>query len=357
MKNYLFISLFLLFHYLGLFSQEKTATKQATFEVKKNALVEAECKYGNIHVETWDKTNAHVVVTIKAVGSNTEDLERLLKKIEINIAGNADKVSVKTNLDEIVEWYNRGNSLGIRFKDGTRVRLQDLDINFNLSIPHTNNVYLVNKYGDIYLGNLTGNANASLKYGNFKFQQIKGFLNLDLGYATGSVVGIGRSIVNMKYSNLTLGNGVSLRLTSQYSELDAGNLDTLLSESKYNSSQINGVDVLGLTDSYTDVNIGRLSGLAKVVLKYGNFSIDNVTRECDALSLEGSYTDIHIDIADDLQCSLDLYARYADLNYPSNLKIKHRETDNFTKKVQGTIGNTPTAKITISSNYGGVTIK
>ena len=111
-------------------------------EVKKHYSVSAtgnlaiDGKYGNVHVETWDKNEVDLVVSIEVTKRSDSKAQQYLDKITIDIDdASANNLSFKTIISG-----NLDNSGSDKIK-----------IEYRVKVPKTLNMNLENSYGNLYL--------------------------------------------------------------------------------------------------------------------------------------------------------------------------------------------------------------
>jgi len=343
-------------------AQERTVNQDATFEVNPDVWIETNAKYGDIHIESWDNSQVEVHVEITVKGRAMDDVNMMLHKVKVDIAGSNDRVSVTSNLDDVVSQWNsmsnsRGSRVRVKFNDGNKANLEDFLIKYTLTVPRTSNLQIYDKYGDVFIGNVSGKADIWIKYGSLQANELSGYVSLDMGYSKGTIEQLGYADLNVKYSTLNVDRVSTLRLESKYSTFDVGTADTLLSESKYNTLRVESVGFLGLVERHTDFRLNELSDLGKVNMEYGNFKLDLLSPEFSILAIEGEYTDISIGVDRTASYDLELSTRYGDLSYPSKVAIRQKIKDNASEKIMGSVGNASRSKINIVTRYGDVVIR
>ena len=346
---------------LPVWGQEKTIKYDETFNVNPDAWVDLECKYGDIHVDTWDENRVTVKVEVRADGNDADDVEKMLNKVKVQIEGSARRVEVSSNMGQIVQWNSSSgsnNRVRIKFKDGTRVNLKDFSITYKISMPSSNNLEVANKYGDIFVGEIQGRTKLWLKYGNLKAQSLLGPTSLELAYSNKAHINhLGQGKLDISYSKLTLEDAQSLRTEAKYSEVEAERIDSLFSDSKYNSYRVGTVHALFGDDNYSNYKIGNLNAMGKVEMKYGNLKIGELGSEFEILELEGSYTDFVIDHVASTSYEFEFSSRYGDLRYPEALSVSQRHKENNSLRISGRKGKNPKGMIRITTSYGNAVIR
>lgn len=345
-----------------LIGQERTVETNKQFRVRPNAWVDVSGKYGNIHVATREGDQVSVNVKVHVRADDMEDVERMLEKIDVRVEGDENRVSVSSSMDDIAQWNSyggdrRGGRIRITFKDGTKVRLEEFAIDYELTIPRSNNVELNNKYGNIYLGDLRGDANISLKYGNIETESLGGRTTMILGYGKAEMETIDWGDFEVKYSELDLETAKALRLESKYSNFEIGEADTLLSASKYNDYEFGKVEYIIAEERNSEMNIETLRTFGAFDMRYGKLEIEELANTFEVLRFEGEYTDCRITLEDGANCSMDVSSKYANISYPRGMDIRQDIKDHSSRKLVGQYGRRGAqSRIQVTTSYGDVTI-
>lgn len=356
MKKALLIGLALL---IGQWSsaQERTVKTDKSFRVHSNAWVDVIGKYGDIHIDTHDGSRVDVDVSVRVRAKSMSDVDKMLDKIKVSITGNEDRVSVRSGMDDIAQWNSHSNGkIRIVFKDGTKVNLEEFAIDYKLSIPTRNSVKLNNKYGNIYMDDLEGDADIELKYGNLETESLNGKTSLVLGYGKARMEDVYWGDFEIKYSELKMEEAQALRLDSRYSNFEVEKADTLLSESRYNGYELGEIGYLIAVERNSEMSVEELSEFGSFEMRYGKLYIEELKRDFETLSFDGQYTDCVVNVEDGGGYELDIATKYGNIRYPSNTKVRRDIRDHSSKRIEGTVGRASRSRINIRSEYGDVTI-
>ncbi len=341
--------------------QERTVKTDRSYQVRNNAWVDVAGKYGDIHIDTHHGSYVDINVSVSVRASSMKDIDKMLDKIKVDIDGNEKLVSIRSTIDNIAQWNSnknssKGGTVQIVFTDGTRVQLEEFSIDYRLSIPITNHVKLDNKYGDIYIDDLEGNANIQLKYGHLEAESLHGKTKLILGYAKANIEHVNRGDFEIKYTQLNLESIKALKLESRYSNFEIEKADTLLSDSRYNGYDLGEVDYLIAVERNSNMNIEELFEFGSFEMRYGKLRIEELKRSFDSFRFEGEYTDCVVNVEDETNYSLDISSKYATIKYPRNTNIRQQIEDRSSKKIVGSVGSLSRSHIQIRTRYGDVTI-
>ncbi len=208
--------------------EEKKQVIEKSYDVTEKTAFEATNQFGDVHVNTWDQKKLKVVVEITANGKSEERAQKMLDRISIQIVTKGSLISFVTAMD--------GN---MNAKGDESFR-----IDYTVNLPAGNKVAVTNKFGDIYLGNRTGDVDLDLSYGNLKAEDIQGYLELELSFGKGFLGNTGKSHIEVKYSELDMGNATSIEMEQQFSDVEIGDVDELEIESKYGAVTLGTVGVV-----------------------------------------------------------------------------------------------------------------
>ena len=341
------------------FQDGRTVNK--SYEVNPDAWIDIKGKYGNIHINTWDRSTAEVSIELNAKGDIQDDVVEILDRIKIELDGNKEKVSIHTELPGVSHWNvtteNGEPRISAKFKDGTEIKLQSFNFSYTLNIPRTNNLKVDSRFGDLYLDNIEGNTDINLKYANLQVKNLNGPSKLTLSYSKGRVGEIVRGNWSVLHSDLNISSAEYLKLFTQYSEISIEKADSLISDSKYNTYQFGQVNYLMAEEKNSELSVQNLGNWGDIHMEYGKLAVKNLNKKFQNLNLEGSFTDMDIQIEPGAQYSLQLSSKYANIAFPERLSISQDVETEDSRKIIGSLGSTSKSNIHISARHGEILIK
>lgn len=351
MKPYMRIILFGLFILLLLGVKGANAMEEFTRVIKKEFPVNADAqvtinnKFGKIHCTNWDKNSAAFEVTITVVAGNPKAAEKMFDRISISLASTSPaSVVVTTSLEEI-----KGNQKG-RFS-----------IDYKVEVPVTVNLDLSNKFGDIYINELQGKGKITLGYGNFEANKLGNADNLiDLRFSKARVNWMKGAVTILKYSELNLGYAGSLRLDSKFSNLDAEKIIALNVDFEGGDLNMENSSAVESRSKFSDIEIGRIEKSLTLDIQYGSCDVGEMPADFTAVSIKNKYGDVSIGLSELAQYTLDAQLKFCELEYPSEkAKLSYSSKSPNEQKYVGVIGGValPTAKVTVRSEFGDVSLK
>lgn len=316
-----------------------------TFKVNAESTLEIYNKYGDVHIDNWDKdeVSIHVVITVKNASENKAN--STFKKIEINFSEEGNTYKAITELNDAINNTN-------------------FSIDYEVKMPSKINLNLTNKYGNIFVDQVDGHALIVSKYGNLRVNKltrgnIKPVNQVYLGYSGGgSTIGEADWLkLVVKYSRINISNAKALMIESKYSKLDIDKARSIVAESKYDKPyRIGEVANFVVTQGgYSSYEIGTLTSKFEGDVKYSSVTIDEVAADFKLIKLQIKYGHADIDIPESASYELKAEVEYGSIDFPKTGKVNkiagHTESSVF-----GTVGSSknPNAKVIIVSKYGNI---
>lgn len=331
---------------------EKSKNISKTFNVNKNATLYINNKYGNVNVTTWNENRIEINVKITVKGDDLSSVERKLKDIDIQFESTPSLVEARTIIEKSKSsWSWWGGSNNTNYK-----------INYSVRMPITNNADLHNKYGNIYLlDKLEGKSNINCDYGKIQIDQLlNSNNNISLDYCGSSEISYMKSgNLNVDYSKLTIRKSNTLKVSADYSTIKIDQATDVTFNSDYGSISAEEVNSITGNSDYASIKIGTLKKSLKINSDYGGIRIQNIAKGFDNITIDGNYASIKLGTNSDNNFDFNIDLSYASFGYPDNNVELYKSIKKTSKKYyEGTFGKgNSNSKITIKSNYGGVSLK
>lgn len=354
-KSVLFLVLITFFTSSYVCAEEYEAVKNIKKEYQSNdqTLLEIANKYGNIKINDWDKNQIVFEIKITVKAKNKGFAESKLEFINVNFS---EKENVIKAITEISDEIN--NSTGIFA--GKKI---DYTIDYFVSVPRNLKMNLYNKYGNIFINEIHGKTNITLKYGNLEadkllFDNSKPLSKLTLSYGNASINECNWLTSVLKYSNINIKKAIAIVLVTKYSKVKVEKCNTIVSESKYGSYKINDVANFTTEGKYTSYKIVNLKNKLFVEQEYGGFKVEKVSANFETIQIDARYASIKLGIEQGASYQLDASVKYAGIDYPKEANVD-RHVSNSSETVKGIIGpdSNTNSSVIIKSEYGGISIE
>jgi hypothetical protein len=287
--------------------------------------IEISNKYGKILVTTGDQKNIEVKVLIHVNLSSESSAQKMLDKIEIIERINGGTLSIQTSLNNM-----------------NKVNNADLNIDYTVSIPKSINTKLTNAFGDIYINDLSGNADFTLSYGSLKSGQLLGASSkIDLSFGNADLDELRTGEIELSYSNLELNHSAKIKIESSFSNLDIDAADQLELKSAYDNLDLDLVGVLNLKSSFSNIEIGSVTNSLKADVSYGGFEIDQIESSFTNVEIDAEAGEVEVEVANGVSYSFHCLVTMGSLEVPSNSKLTQSEKEMMSIEKAGTVGSNP----------------
>ena len=340
---------------------EKKILKE--FPITANGEVEISNKYGEISIETWSDNKVKIEVTIKVDARNQSKADDVFSRVNVAFSNTSSFVRAETEIESSKYWKQLWDGGSTKF-----------EVNYQVFVPSSVEVDLDNKYGDILLGTIEGDAEITLKYGNLSADEIGGDLELDLGYGKGSVNGCKSMRLEMKYYALTCGDIGDLNATTKYSSLKADNADVIQSTTgydnykignatslsnvgKYDDFEFQSIESVVMNTKYSNLDVGTLTDAADLEFKNGSIKLRNVKSGFSSIDIDSDYAGITIGVESGAQFTLEAQARNGSVK-TSDMEIYHDVKKSSETEMKGYRGSRDASSwIKATMNYGSLKIQ
>jgi hypothetical protein len=317
------------------------------FKVSESSVVQLINKYGNMQIENWAENTVYVKVTITVKTTSKSKAESTFEKINIDFKEDGSLVSAITNINDGINNTN-------------------FSVDYDIKMPKNINVDISNKYGNLFVDQIDGQANISVKYGNFTINKLgrgneKPTNFVSVGYSSGfcNINECGWLKLESSYSKVNIESATALIIGSKYSSLKIKKCKSIVTESKYDHPfQVGIVKNFVCTGAYSNFEITKLYNMLETDLKYSDLDIEEVDKDFESIKLVLRYGKVNMEIPQVPGYNLKAEAAYGKINYPDNNKI-NKIIDHTDSKIWGIVGgqSNPKATVSIDSKYGTVNLE
>jgi len=360
--NYKFIILLILFQLVHKPSSSQGTSETRNFiktlPVGKESTLEVYNKYGTIQITQWKKDSAMIRSEIKAVASNREKLDKMFNGISISMTESASQIKAETKFTQ---------NIGMLFENfkGMTSKLISYDsrveINYFITIPDYINLKIENKYGDVYLEDITDDFSISVSNGSFKANSIGKNSTLNLTFCDATINSIASGKIDASFSEISskeVGNITINSISSKYEIKKAG---TVTIESRRDKFSIDNIKILKGTSYFTDFSIKNLSHEASLSTRYGKLEIDPIEKGFESVNLNTGYTDVSLGFEPASSYNFDIrhlnsFLVISDKNAKTEKKVLNEDKKEYI--TSGTTGTSPgSSKLSIDATHGDIYIK
>jgi len=328
--------------------KEKVIKKEYT--VNANATLSIDNSYGNIDIVTWNENRVEIEVTITTTSNNEEKAQKKLDDISVEFSATTDYVSAKTkfNKSKSSSWWNWGKNNNV-----------NMEINYVIKLPITNNVDLENNYGSINLDKLEGHAKIDCDYGQITTKELMADDNdINFDYTNNSYFEYIKSgKINADYSSYTVAKTKQLDISADYTNSHIEVAENVNYNCDYGNIKIDSANSITGKGDYLTTVFGDVYKSVQLKADYGSIKIKNMTANAGNVLIDSDYAGITIGFDPNYNFKFNLDLQYASLRNKGDLEIIKQIEKSNTKSYAGYYGNNNTSNtITINSDYGSVSL-
>jgi hypothetical protein len=275
-----------------------------TYPVSHETTLEVHNKYGKIQVATWDLDSVAIEVDILLTESSKSKMRKLKEDIRIDFTGAQSYIIAKTMIKSesgrlASELKSIGNTIS-----GSNKRVE---INYLVHLPAYMDVVLTNKFGDIYMDDLEGQADIELSNGVLKANRLTGNSSISLSFANGMIKTLGSANLKLSYSDLVLDEASQLDLISKSSKLNVDLVNVLKIDSRRDKLYFKQVEFIYGKSNFTQVWVYDFLRESDLYMKYGELTIEHVMTGFSKIYVESDYTDITLYFDKDASLAFDIF--------------------------------------------------
>ncbi|MFZ5941400.1 MAG: hypothetical protein ACOYXB_12585 [Bacteroidota bacterium] len=269
------------------------STLWQSYPATRETTLDLENKYGTVHLVPWDKDSVSIQVDIFLSSTSMTRLKRLKEDVNISFSSSRFYITARTILDKTNSQFSAEMRSLSNALIGTP---KEVEINYLVHVPAYININLRNKFGDVYIDDLTGKVRIELSNGSLKANRIDGNSEITLSFANGMVNTLGSVKLDLSYSDLKVGAIRQLDLISRSSTLDADFSGLTRIDSRRDKLTFKEIEYLYGSSNFSQVWIDRFTREADCYMKYGGLVIDHVVPGFQKLHIDSDYTDITLNV-------------------------------------------------------------
>ena len=330
----------------GKHTKEKKIKKE--YSVNANATLSIDNRYGNLDITTWDENRVLIEVIVKTNGNDEEAVQKRLDEINIEFSNSSNGVSARTRFhEEDRSWWKQ------IFSSSGNV---NIEVNYIVKAPVTNNMDLENDYGGIFLDKLQGNAKIDCDYGKIDIGELRGRSNyINFDYTRNSTIDfVTNAEINADYSEFEVLEAEEIKLNADYTQSSFVKVERLEFSCDYGALKIGKVRQLTGDGDYLSTKIDRIFTSANLNMDYGSLSIDKIIKGTREINIDTDYTGVKIGYDREMSFNFDVKTSYGSVNGLDDLNVMKSNKGNTSREVSGSYGSGSGAKFNIKTSYGSV---
>ena len=256
-------------------------------------------QFGKVKVVTWDKNEMKVDIHIEASSTNKEMADRMFEKMDVEDRQDGKNIYFKTT-------HNKGEK-----KENTSCNNcnSNMSVDYTIQLPSNTALNIENSFGGIEIPDYNGTVSITSKYGHLTAGKLAKPQNITVEFGKADIKSIGNIDLDFKYST---------------------------------------------------INIDNLTGNCRLKMSFCSYSKINLDNGLTGLTLNDSYSTVHLDPESNLSASYDIRTSYGTVVDKTDFGIKRTDTPekygpDMNKTYEGKSGS-GNVKIDIKSSFGKIMI-
>ncbi len=297
------------------FTESKKTEK--TFAAGPETTIEVDNKYGKIHVIPWQIDSVKFIAELMVSSNNLSRLQKTKNNIRFNFQSSAWYITATT------DFGNAGNQIFAELKnisDNLIAGKNTIEINYTIYCPDHVNLSVINKFGDVYMDDISGRIKISLSNGDIRLNNIEGESQIEVNFGTGIINNLSDAHLSVAYSDLMIREAGKLDLTSKSSTVNIRKAGFLRVDSKRDKLFVTNAENFYGSGDFSRIWIENLTLQADASLKFGNLTIDKVNPGFKSMNFRSEYADMNIYFEKGADYHADLfYPEDAIVSFPSGI--------------------------------------
>jgi len=332
---------------------EFTKQYEKTFSSNNNSVVELSNKYGDITIKDWNKSEVSIKVIILVENGTEKCAKEVFEKIDIQLIQVENKIMGTTEINSSINIGSMCSNRAAKFR-----------INYEVNMPKDLRTNIYNKYGGIFINELTNLVFIDLKYGNIQVNKLSRGKEEEkntilLAYSDARIGEANWLKLDVSYSKVDVENAYALMILSKYSKWDIGTARSIVATSKYDSQfNVEEVNNLVITEGkYAQYTIEKLGRYAEIDLKYSSCEIEELNPQFEALKVATTYGKFEVSMPENTEFQFEGTASYGeiDVNLTKTSEYRRENTSLYMKGYAGK--NASTEKlIEVEAKYANIEI-
>jgi len=333
-----------------IWAQEVSKEFRKEFSADAGTITELNNRYGNIIVTGWNNDKVEIYVKVSIEMPDKSRAERLLNMIDVQFGESDGRVSAKTVIDEDFNFSGWGTN-------------RKFSINYTVKMPLNSGLEVVNRYGNVDIGELAGRVFIDVKYGNLTAAKLtrgneKPLNRIEIGYGKMLVKSGNWLDLYLRYATLAeLPSCQALLIDSKYSKLRIGTVNSAVITARYDNYSIDNINNLVIDKGYTTLSVNNAGKKISIEGSCGSVNIDHVSKDFEMIEVNTRYTGVRLGIDPAASYRLEGRSSYSGIRVPEELlTVRKRIVENTSTEIEGLIGKNKdaTAYVKVESSYGSV---
>lgn len=287
------------------------------FPAGKSHIVEVNNKYGRVQVIPWSKDSVKIDIDLRIRAKDKRKLNKMKDDMDFEFVSTSSFIRAETKI---------GNNNSDIFRDLVDIAgsyfssANSVAVNYTISLPDYLTIKIENKFGDVYFDHHTGNINLQLSYGDLKAGRLNGNNAIRITSGDGDINYLHKGTVYVSYGNLHIKEAREISTETRSSNITVERAENMKIDSRRDKLFISEAKSLSGECYFSDMIVNRLTHGADLSGRYGDISIDNISRTFELISLTSTLTDLSLGFEKPLAFNFEM-------NHLQDILFVYPETD------------------------------
>ena len=338
---------------------EKSRKVSETFYIGADTEVEVVNKYGNIHIVPWKKDSVRFDIELLVKGSKQSKVDKSFDYIEFDFKTSKYYVIAQTLFaGKSSFWSDVSDLTGAIFNSTTKTK-----IDYTVYLPADVTLKLINKYGNIYTTDHTGNLEIELSNGDLKAYHLSGESKLKIEFGNANVKEIENGLIQISYGEMQIDKASRMAEESKSSKFYVEEVEELDVNSKRDKFVLDHAGYIHGITNFSTINADVVSQKVNLSTKYGDIDLKSFADSFEDLNIKSENTDIIFHFIDAKQYEMEfMLDERTQVMYSADIEnIESRNLDGDEKRIEVKciVGNNPgqVIPLTLDSKGGTISLK
>ena len=314
--------IFVLIHFSVQAQFTETREFYKRFRIQPETKIDITNKYGRIELNTWDKDSVVIQFRMEISEKKSTKLSKTLDNLDFDISNSQHFLVVKTQVDKNKTQLETELQ---KFKETMLQTNGSIRIDLVVWLPDNHELRLENKFGDIVMGNYSGETQIVLSNGKLKTGDLGKNASLNLSFADATIDNLPIARIVSNYSDIQIKNAETLRFESKSSTIEVMNSETLNIDSRRDKFRIRLVNNVDATGNFSQFWISELKDKANFRMSFGSLEMEKILSTYNNIFIDARSADVNLYFSPEAKFNFQITETKTDLKLGREMKVENKE--------------------------------
>ncbi|MFY0599206.1 MAG: hypothetical protein JXR03_06010 [Cyclobacteriaceae bacterium] len=322
-----------------------------SFPANEGGRLDINNKYGEVIIRVWDRDSVRVMVNIEAAGKTSATVQKNMERIDITFRAVGDLITASTVVRKGSGFFKE---LMSEVDDYSKSIFgsNGLKVNYEVWIPEDFNLNVENKFGNIYMADLSGKVSLYLAHGDLKANRLDGEVSIRQSFGKNNIDFIKDGTLTYRGVESRIGEAKVLKVESSSSELEIDDVTYVQLNSRNDKIYITEADEIVGDGTFSDLTADVVHNNVSLNFNYGDIYFRRIQQDFKSISLVSKSADINLILDQASYVLTNITADERKMIVPNSMLLLKKEMDEQSQQItlSGFVGNT-------QSSYGELNIR